>query len=105
MAWAGTLRRLWHNRNIPVMSFQIMKLINTGVTFTLLGHILQYYTIEFDLLEVEGKTVLGASYLHAFMLSGLLRPLIIEICVDSSAALRELHRSHLGVGHVQCVLV
>jgi len=45
--------RLWHNRNIPVLSFQLMKLLNTGVTFALVGYILQYYSIEFDLLEVR----------------------------------------------------
>lgn len=47
--------RLWHNRNIPVLSFQLMKLLNTLVTFTLVGHILQYYSIEFDLLEVRRR--------------------------------------------------
>lgn len=32
---------LWHNRNIPVMSFQLMKLMNSGVTLFLFYMILQ----------------------------------------------------------------
>ena len=32
---------LWHNRNIPVMSFQLLKLINSGVTIFLFYMILQ----------------------------------------------------------------
>lgn len=33
---------LWHNRNIPVMSFQLIKLLNSGVTVFLFYMILQY---------------------------------------------------------------
>lgn len=32
---------LWHNRNIPVMSFQIIKLFNSGITIFLFYMILQ----------------------------------------------------------------
>ena len=32
---------LWHNRNIPVMSFQMIKLVNSGVTLLLFYMILQ----------------------------------------------------------------
>lgn len=32
---------LWHNRNIPVMSFQLIKLLNSGVTVFLFYMILQ----------------------------------------------------------------
>lgn len=32
---------LWHNRNIPVMSFQLIKLVNSGVTLFLFYMILQ----------------------------------------------------------------
>jgi hypothetical protein len=72
---------LWHNRNIPVMSFQLMKLLNSGVTLFLFYMILQYYSIEFELLEVSGKTVMGATYIQAFLLSGLLRPFFLEVLV------------------------
>ncbi|EKX43121.1 hypothetical protein GUITHDRAFT_110850 [Guillardia theta CCMP2712] len=72
---------LWHNRNIPVMSFQLIKLLNSGVTLILFYSILQYYAVEFELLEVSGKTVMGTSYLQAFILSGLLRPFLIETAI------------------------
>lgn len=32
---------LWHNRNIPVMSFQLIKLLNSGLTLFLFYMILQ----------------------------------------------------------------
>ena len=32
---------MWHNRNIPVMSFQLIKLLNSGVTLVLFYLILQ----------------------------------------------------------------
>jgi len=72
---------LWHNRNIPVMSFQLIKLVNSGVTLFLFYMILQYYSVEFELLEVSGKTVMGATYIQAFLLSGLLRPFFMEVLV------------------------
>jgi len=72
---------LWHNRNIPVMSFQIIKLFNSGITIFLFYMILQYYAVEFELLEVSGKTVMGTSYLQAFILSGLFKPFCIEVLV------------------------
>jgi len=72
---------MWHNRNIPVMSFQLIKLLNSGVTLVLFYLILQYYAVEFELLEVSGKTVSGTTYLQSFILSGLLRPFIVEVLV------------------------
>ena len=72
---------LWHNRNIPVMSFQLLKLLNSGTTLFLFYMILQYYSVEFELLEVSGKTVMGTTYLQAFILSGLLRPFFLEVLV------------------------
>merc|ERR1712216_511474 len=72
---------LWHNRNIPVMSFQLIKLVNSCVTLLLFYNILQYYAVEFELLEVSGKTVMGTTYLQAFILSGLLRPFFLEVLV------------------------
>jgi len=72
---------MWHNRNIPVMSFQLIKLLNLGITSLLFYFVLRYYSIEFELLEVSGKTVLGVSYWEAFRASGLLSTLIVETIV------------------------
>jgi len=72
---------LWHNRNIPVLSFQLIKLLNSVLTIVLFYYVLRYYSIEFELLEVSGKTVMGAPYLQAFVLSGLLWPFITEACI------------------------
>ena len=61
--------------------------------------VFRYYAVEFELLEVSGKTVMGTSYLQvvggegrdvgcfdrgmeqAFILSGLLRPFLIETAI------------------------
>jgi len=32
---------LWHNRNIPVMSFQLMKVLNSSITVFLFYMVLQ----------------------------------------------------------------
>jgi hypothetical protein len=69
---------LWHNRNIPVLSFQLLKVLNSVSTIVLFYHVLRYYSIEFELMEVSGKTVMGAPYLQAFVLSGLLWPFVTE---------------------------
>jgi hypothetical protein len=55
---------LWHNRNIPVLSFQLLKVLNSVSTIVLFYHVLRYYSIEFELMEVSGKTVMGAPYLQ-----------------------------------------
>lgn len=72
---------LWHNRNIPVMSFQLLKMMNSGLTLVLFWFILQYYAVEFELLEVSGKTLIGADYYDAFMLSGLSYPMAVETVI------------------------
>lgn len=72
---------MWHNRNIPVMSYQLIKLLNLGITAVLFYFVLRYYSIEFELLEVSGKTVLGVTYWQAFSSSGLLSSLILETAV------------------------
>jgi len=87
LAWLGLFigilenELLWHNRNIPVLSFQLIKLLNLGLTSLLFYNVLKYYSVEFELLEVSGKTVLGVSYWEAFKSSGLLVPLIIETAI------------------------
>lgn len=35
---------MWHNRNIPVLSFQLIKLLNLGITAVLFYFILRFNT-------------------------------------------------------------
>mmetsp|Transcript_48189 Transcript_48189/g.73365 ORF Transcript_48189/g.73365 Transcript_48189/m.73365 type:complete len:441 (-) Transcript_48189:40-1362(-) len=74
---------LWLNKNVPTLAMQLWKLLGSVLTLILFYLNLRAYSLRFEMLEVSGMTVSGASYVQAFVLSGLLTPFLIDagICL------------------------
>jgi len=70
---------LWNNGNRRSASIEFIKFITFGSTCALLYIIYTAYTVEFEMLEISGKTVTGATFFQAFSMSSLMFPFVRDI--------------------------
>lgn len=72
---------LWDNSNAPDIGCQMLKLFVSLSTLALFYFLLRYYSLLFEIVEVQGKSISGATFIQAFVLSGLLKPFLIDAVV------------------------